>query len=152
MSRLTALGVAVGLVVTVACGGGEAEQEAAAGEVPEAAPAAVSQEMAAQQEMELPEGVTTEMVAQGKEIYAAAGLCYACHGAAGEGVPGLGSDLTDDEWVHSDGSYEGIVGTITAGVDASAATTKTAMPAKGGSGITEEQVKAVAAYVWTLSK
>jgi hypothetical protein len=27
-------------------------------------------------------------------------------------VPNLGADLTDDEWTHSDGGYEGIVKTV----------------------------------------
>jgi mono/diheme cytochrome c family protein len=145
------LGVVLGLMVVAACGGGEpAQQGAASGEAAAAgAPEAQPQQQA---EVQLPEGVTTEMVAQGKEIFGGAGLCNVCHGADGTGVPGLGADLTDDEWAHSDGSYEGIVQTVMGGVDASASTVGTAMPAKGGSGITDEQAKAAAAYVFTLSK
>ncbi len=75
-----------------------------------------------------------------------------CHGPEGKGVPNLGANLVDSEWVHSDGSLAGIAETIMKGVEASKSKTGTAMPAKGGSGITDEQVKAIAAYVYALSK
>ncbi len=145
-------GVVLGLVVMVACGG-ETGQQAASGEAAAAETPAAQQTAAQQQgEMKLPEGVTAEMVAQGKEIFGGAGLCNVCHGPNGGGVPGLGANLTDTDWLHSDGSYDGIVQTVMKGVDASASSAGTAMPPKGGSGITDDQVKAVAAYVFTLSK
>jgi len=146
------VGAAVGLTAMVACGGGETGQQAGSGEAA-AAEAPAAQETAAQQQgqMKLPEGVTAEMVAQGKEIFGGAGLCNVCHGPNAGGVPGLGANLTDDQWIHSDGSYDGIVQTVMGGVDASASSVGTAMPPKGGSGITDDQVKAVAAYVFTLS-
>ena len=100
---------------------------------------------------ELPEGVTAEMVAEGETIYAGAGICSSCHGADGAGVPNLGADLTDDEWLHSDGSYQGVVDGIMVGVTAQESSSGVPMPAKGGTNITDEQVQAVAAYVWTLS-
>lgn len=143
--------VAAICVALAACGGGEsqpqqqAEQEAAATEM------AAGQEQA-QVPAELPEGVTPEMVAEGKEIFASAGICFTCHGQDAKGIPNLGADLTDDEWLQSDGSYEGIVQTITQGVPAEKSSTGTPMPPKGGSQITEAQVQAVAAYVWTLSR
>ncbi len=90
------------------------------------------------------------MVNQGKTVYAGSGLCYTCHGANGEGVQGLGANLTDDEWLHSDGSFDGIVETVMNGVDTGASSTGTPMPPKGGSGISDEQVRAVSAYVWTI--
>lgn len=148
---LLVAGAVVGLTTMVACGGGETGQQAASGEAA-AAETPAAQEMTGEQqgEMQLPEGVTAEMVAQGKEIFGGAGLCNVCHGPNGGGMPGLGANLTDDEWLHSDGSYDGIVQTVMSGVDASASSVGTAMPPKGGSGITDEQVKAVAAYVLTL--
>ena len=163
LERLSAFGLAAALVAFVACSGGEtAEQEAAGGEMA-STPTAETTAMAEAGEMgetggmqeqgvELPEGVTEEMVSQGKEVYAGAGLCYVCHGAEGKGMSALGADLTDAEWVHSDGSFEGIVQTVMNGVEASKSTSGTAMPAKGGSGITDEQVKAVSAYVYKLSQ
>ncbi len=44
-----------------------------------------------------------------------------------------------------------IVATVTKGIPKEAAKTKVAMPPKGGSSISDEEVKAVAAYVWSLS-
>ncbi len=147
---LMVVGAAVGLTAMVACGGGDAGQQAGSGEAAAAEAPAAQEAAAQQQQMQLPEGVTTEMVAQGKEIFGGAGLCNVCHGPNGGGVPGLGANLTDDEWIHGDGSYDGIVQTVMSGVDASASSVGTAMPPKGGSGITDDQVKAVAAYVFTL--
>lgn len=100
---------------------------------------------------ELPEGVTPEMVAEGKTIFSGAGICMSCHGPAGEGIPNLGANLTDDEWLHIDGSYESIVQNILNGVTAQESSSGVPMPPKGGTAITDEQVRAVAAYVWTLS-
>ncbi|KPJ88015.1 MAG: hypothetical protein AMS18_13905 [Gemmatimonas sp. SG8_17] len=71
-------------------------------------PAAVAQ-------TELPSGVTDAMVAEGGTIFKGAGICFTCHGQDAKGVPGLGADLTDSEWTHSDGSYEKILATIMAG-------------------------------------
>jgi mono/diheme cytochrome c family protein len=101
---------------------------------------------------ELPEGVTAEMVEQGKAVYGGAGICSSCHGPAGAGIPSLGADLTDSEWLHSDGSYEGMVKTVMEGVTAQASSSGVPMPAKGGTNISDDDVKAVSAYVWTLSK
>jgi mono/diheme cytochrome c family protein len=98
----------------------------------------------------LPPGVTPAMVATGKKVFGGAGLCIACHGPQGKGQ--LGPDLTDTTWLHHDGSYEALVKQITAGVDEAASKTGQIMPPKGGSSISDAEVRAVAAYVWTLRK
>jgi mono/diheme cytochrome c family protein len=92
------------------------------------------------------------MVEEGKGIFNGAGICMSCHGPAGEGIPNLGASLADDEWLHVDGSYESIVDNIMTGVTAQESSSGIPMPAKGGTAITDDQVNAVAAYVWTLSK
>jgi mono/diheme cytochrome c family protein len=149
MNAGVALGMAFGLVSLVACSGGEAgSQEAASGAMAETEAAAAE----GGQQMELPEGVTMEMVSQGEQVYGGPGLCYVCHGPEGQGMSGLGANLTDDEWIHGDGSFESIAETVMNGVDSSVSTTGTAMQPKGGSGITDEQVRQVAAFVWTLSR
>jgi mono/diheme cytochrome c family protein len=145
--------VAIGLS---ACGGdananGDEPVETAAVEVVSAEPAMDVAEMDAM-DQELPEGVTAAMIEEGEGIYNGAGICMSCHGATGEGIPNLGADLTDDEWLHVDGSYEQIVENIMTGVTAQESSSGVPMPAKGGTAITDDQVKAVAAYVWTLSK
>ncbi|MCH7875680.1 MAG: cytochrome c [Gemmatimonadetes bacterium] len=96
----------------------------------------------------LPEGVTAQMIETGAALYGGAGLCAVCHGANGEGS--IGPDLADDEWVHSDGSYDAIVHQILEGVPADKSESGVPMPPKGGATLTDEQVRAVAAYVWSL--
>lgn len=118
----------------------------------EAADATGETEDAAALSQELPEGVTMAMVEEGKSIFEGAGICVTCHGQDGSGLPNLGGDLTDEEWLHSDGSYEAIVETVMTGVTAEESTVGVPMPAKGGTNISDEQVRAAAAYVWTLSK
>lgn len=97
---------------------------------------------------DLPSGVTEKMISDGANVYKGTGLCFACHGPEAKGIPGLGADLTDSEWIHLDGSYEKIVELITSGTTSAAGV---AMPPKGGSTISEADVKAVAAYIWRLS-
>jgi mono/diheme cytochrome c family protein len=140
-ASLTALTLAF-----AACGGGEQQSEAA----PEAAmPAAEAAAPAAP--AQLPAGVTAEMVAEGNTLFhSGQGICFTCHGQNGTGVTGLGPALNDAEWLHSDGSYDAIVAQIMKGVTATESKSGVAMPAKGGSAITDEQVKAVAAYVYSL--
>ncbi len=101
---------------------------------------------------ELPEGVTMAMVEEGKELFGGIAICGSCHMPDGSGIPNLGADLTDDEWAHSDGGYEGIFKTVIKGVSADKSSTGIPMPPKGGSAISDDQAKAVAAYVWTLSQ
>jgi cbb3-type cytochrome c oxidase subunit III len=105
---------------------------------------AVAQEKAAP-----PAGVTPAAIAQGDSIFHKDGLCYACHGSNAQGT--VGPNLTDTEWLHGDGSYDFIVATVTSGIPAEKAKKGIAMPPKGGSSISADQVKAVAAYVYSLS-
>lgn len=104
---------------------------------------------AAQEKAAGPAGVTPAAIAKGDTIFHKAGLCYACHGTNAEGA--VGPNLTDAEWLHGDGSYDMIVATVTSGVPADKAKKGIPMPPKGGSSITDDDVKAVAAYVYSLS-
>ncbi len=97
----------------------------------------------------LPEGVTKEMIEKGNEIFHKTGLCYACHGQDAKGM--VGPNLTDDVWIHSKGTYPEIVAQVTKGVTKEESKSGVPMPAKGGSTISDDDVKAVAAYVWSLS-
>jgi len=105
---------------------------------------------AAAQEKTAPAGVTPAVIAKGDTIFHKTGLCYACHGSNAEGA--VGPSLTDAEWLHGDGSYDMIVATVTSGVPAEKAKKGIAMPPKGGSSISDEDVKAVAAYVHSLGR
>jgi mono/diheme cytochrome c family protein len=100
--------------------------------------------------VQLPPGVSEEVVTQGKQVYTALGNCFACHGANAEGTP-MAPALNDSEWLHIDGSLDAIAGLITNGVP-SPKQAPAPMPPKGGSQITEEQVRQVAAYVYSISR
>jgi mono/diheme cytochrome c family protein len=106
--------------------------------------------LTAQRADSLPAGVTSAMITEGQKIYAGAGLCAACHGPQAKGTAGLGPNLTDAEWLHSNGTYDALVAQITAGVPANKSKTGVAMPPKGGAALTDAQIRAVAAYVWSL--
>jgi mono/diheme cytochrome c family protein len=98
----------------------------------------------------LPAGVTPDMIKKGDQIFHGTGLCFACHGADAKGT--VGPDLTDQVWIHSKGTYEEIIKTVTDGIPLEATKLgKGPMPPKGGSSISDDDVKAVAAYVWSLS-
>ena len=77
-------------------------------------------------------------------------LCYVCHGPAGKGVNGLGPNLTDKEWVNGDGSLPFIEKVILDGVP-KPKKMPAPMPPKGGGQLSDPQIKAAAAYVWSLS-
>jgi mono/diheme cytochrome c family protein len=96
-----------------------------------------------------PAGVTPAAVAKGDSVFHTTGLCYACHGANAQGA--VGPNLTDAEWIHGDGSYDFLVATVIAGVPKEKAKTGIPMPPKGGSSISDDDVKAVAAYVYSVS-
>jgi cytochrome c oxidase cbb3-type subunit III len=98
----------------------------------------------------LPAGVTEALIDRGNRVFQGAGKCVTCHGedAAGD----RGPDLTDADWLHAKGSYLEIVRTIEAGVPIERATRGIPMPARGGSNLSPDEVHAVAAYVWQLSR
>lgn len=101
---------------------------------------------------DLPQGVTREMVEQGRDLFTGDGFCYTCHGRDGTGMSGAGGDLTDGQWRHVDGSFESLVSRIRNGVRANASSTGVPMPPAGGAELPPEQIRAVAAYVWTLGR
>ena len=100
----------------------------------------------------LPPGVTPQMVRNGQLLFEGPGLCTSCHGTDGKGVTGNTIDLTDAAWIDSDGSFEGILAQIKSGVPKEHSSGGTGMPERGASRLTENQLRAVAAYVWSLSR
>jgi cytochrome c oxidase cbb3-type subunit 3 len=94
--------------------------------------------------------VTPAAIARGDTVYHGPGNCYACHGNKGEGL--VGPSLIDAEWIHSKGTYEEIITQISGGVPKEKSKSGIPMPPKGGSTISDEDVKAVAAYVHSLSQ
>lgn len=96
---------------------------------------------------------TPAMLALGDSVFhgkVGAALCYVCHGPAGKGVTGLGPNLTDKEWLNGDGSLAFIEKTVETGVP-KPKKSPAPMPPRGGGQLNESQIKAVAAYVYSLS-
>ncbi len=99
----------------------------------------------------LPPGFTSEQVALGSRIYRGverSGTCSGCHGPDGKGTA-VAPPLTGPDWLWGDGSVTSIARVIKSGV-AEPKKYPSGMPALGGAPLSDSDVQAVAAYVWTL--
>jgi glucose/arabinose dehydrogenase len=95
----------------------------------------------------IPPGSTREQVATGGRLFRAQ-TCAGCHGTDAKGSP-VGPDLTSGKWLWSDGSLEGVRGTIAQGVP-SPRQYRSPMPTMGGAQLSAPELEAVAAYVWAV--
>jgi mono/diheme cytochrome c family protein len=105
--------------------------------------------------MAMPADVTPSNIALGDSLFNNGG-CIRCHGAKGVGAVN-GPALNDAQWVQlKTGAYDEIVAVITSGVPAANIkdpARKTPMRARGGPmALTDPQIKAVAAYVYSISR
>jgi mono/diheme cytochrome c family protein len=99
----------------------------------------------------VPPGATAEQVALGNKIFhgkVAGGTCGGCHGADGVGTP-VGANLTSGTWLWGDGSLQSITDTIKNGVP-QPKQHPGAMPPYGGVHLSDQDLAAVAAYVWAI--
>jgi mono/diheme cytochrome c family protein len=99
----------------------------------------------------LPTGFTADQVALGRRIFQGEirdGTCSGCHGSDGRGSS-AGPSLTGPKWIWADGSVPSLARVIADGVP-EPGPTGGIMPPRGGVDLTEAEVQAVAAYVWTL--
>lgn len=120
---------------------------------------ALAQQEAARQEATsftdtIPGETLARMVEVGSGVFNG-GTCTVCHAVGGRGDERRAPDLTDAEWLHSDGSFEGILRTIVWGVerDEMKATTPRPFemfPLGGMSLASNDERRALAAYVWSL--
>ena len=97
--------------------------------------------------------ISASLVALGDSIFhgkAAGGACLMCHGADAKGTPGLAPNLTTGKWLNGDGTYPFIVRTVQNGVP-QPKQGPAPMPPMGGAQLSPEQVRAVAAYVYSLT-
>jgi mono/diheme cytochrome c family protein len=121
---------------------------------PSTSPTPAASTVAAKPANALPAGVTLAMVTQVDSLFHAKS-CARCHGPDAKGATN-GPDLTTATHLHVNGSYDDFVRIITSGVPADSIKVKShpfAMRARGGQAplLTDDQVRAVAAYVYTLS-
>lgn len=141
-------GLAVATIAAVAmtgCGGGDTGDD-----LPEETQLPEETTQPQQQEAEapadLPEGVTQEQFAQGRQLFSSQGGCHACHGPQATGTQ-LAPDLTDSEWINVSGpNYDEVVELIHTGVS-QPKQHPGPMPPMGGASLSDEQVDALAAYV-----
>ena len=130
------------IVLLAACGGGDSA----------AADSSSKPATAVAQTPFEPDDITPRMIALGDSIFhgkIGASSCQACHGVGGK-AGAAAPDLTDAEWLHSDGSLQNIYNTIKTGVMAPKQFSSV-MPPYGGVMLTEERTRAVAAYVYSLT-
>jgi len=90
-------------------------------------------------------------LARGRSLFLGSANCQECHGTDGTGTD-LGPNLADSVWLHGTGSYEMIVFLVTHGVTRRESTTGSPMPMRGWAPLDNDQLAAVATYVWTLSR
>ncbi len=96
----------------------------------------------------MPEGMTVAMVTAGESAYKT-GICIACHGVDATGTPNA-PNLTDTEWLNSDGSFDAIKMTIKMGV-MTPKVHPAPMPPMGGGQLTDAQIADIAAYIYSIS-
>lgn len=89
---------------------------------------------------------------RGRRLFTGRGICSACHGAEGTGTQ-IAPDLTDDEWLHIDEpvTTEAIAALIERGIS-EPLEHPGAMPPRGGGRLDDDDLEAVAAYVYAMSR
>ena len=97
-----------------------------------------------------PAEITDSAIAWGKALFEGSANCSRCHGPGGRGTE-YGPDLADAIWWHGPGSYEWLVREVTHGIPENLTVTGQPMPPRGWAPMHEADVKAVAAYVWSIS-
>ena len=98
-----------------------------------------------------PQEVNEASIAAGRNLFHGTGACSSCHGERGVGTPD-GPSLTSGGWELGDGTFDWLVhmtqhagwGTRGRGDDPRAM--------RGPTGLDQEQVRQVAAYVWSISR
>ncbi|HEU4647701.1 MAG TPA: cytochrome c [Gemmatimonadales bacterium] len=97
-----------------------------------------------------PAGVTDSAIAWGRALFHGSANCSACHGKAGSGTDAA-PPLTGALWMHGPGTYEWLVEQIRQGIPAHHSVSGLAMPMRGWSNMNDDDVRAVAAYVWSIT-
>jgi len=98
----------------------------------------------------LPPGVTPQMVQQGDTVFHGPGRCFKCHGNDGKGTQKGPSLVAPKKWINIQGEYNQIIDVVSNGVP-DPKEHSAPMPAKSVTKISNDDVHAVAAYVWSIS-
>ena len=97
-----------------------------------------------------PPEVTDSTIAWGKQLFHGSANCAACHGQDAAGTD-EGPALTGALWLHGPGTYKWLVEQIKRGIPAHETWTGKPMPMRGWSNMPDADVRAVAAYVWSIT-
>lgn len=95
----------------------------------------------------IPPGATAAQVAHGQVVFKG-GSCGACHGADAAGGP-VGPPLNTGSPIWTDGSLAAITDLITKGVP-TPKQYRSPMPPMGGAQLSDDDLAAVSAYVWSV--
>lgn len=128
------------IAASAGCGATE-EADANTASIPEAINAMLGDGTA-------PDGVTAETITEGRVLFHGRAVCSACHGTNGKGGQ-LAPDLSDEEWLNADGSYESVIEVLNAGVPQPRQYPGLMLP-RGGMNLSDEEVNALAAFIWSL--
>jgi mono/diheme cytochrome c family protein len=148
--KLSAMILAIALAAC-ADAGEETDDAAANGGVPADAPATAPADggMGQVNAGTPPPGSTAEDVSAGQQLFTSTGNCYTCHGPDAKGTQ-LAPNLTDSEWINiTEPTMDNIQTVITAGVK-QPKQHPAPMPEMGGAQLNDNQIKQLAAYVWSL--
>jgi mono/diheme cytochrome c family protein len=140
---LAAIAALSSLLLLTACPDDDGEPR------PDREPAAAEAPVPAIDPTRLPEGVTRQMVSEGAQLYRGS-VCVPCHGSQGEGTA-VGPALDDPDWINISHDYEEIVRIIEMGVP-SPQEYPAPMPRMGGAHFTQDQLRAIGAYVFALAE
>jgi mono/diheme cytochrome c family protein len=100
---------------------------------------------------EPPPGATAANIAEGAELFKTEG-CATCHGPEGKGLAGMTEDITDGEWKFAEGgTFEALVAVLKGGLGPDK-TGGMPMPAASTRDLSDDQVTALAAFVWSLNQ
>jgi mono/diheme cytochrome c family protein len=94
---------------------------------------------------------TDSVIAWGARVYRGSANCVACHGPTGRGTAD-GPSLADGTWLKGRGTYEELIQQVVHGVPRRESVTGKPMPMRGWAGATDDEIRAVAAYVWSISR
>jgi mono/diheme cytochrome c family protein len=145
------------LISALATGCGGADEPQPASEAPEERPTRPAEAPAPAgpaggAQAALPAGVTAEMVQEGKQVFEGQGICFTCHASDGTGTT-LAPDLTDDAWIWVDRQGGEMLTQIATIIRSGVSAPKeypAPMPPMGGAQLSDAQVQAVAAYVYSM--
>lgn len=95
----------------------------------------------------VPAGATFEQAQEGQRLFT---VCTVCHGLDARGTA-LGPSLRDGEWLHVESEIDSIAGLIRSGVSRPREY-PVPMPPLGGGDFDDAQIRALATYVYLLSR